>query len=517
MLRREAETSLSSFLRQAWHVIEPGTVYRHNWHIDCICEHLEAVYRGQITRLLINEPPRSLKSVVVSIMWPVWCWLHDPALRWMFTSYSASLSTFHSVLRRLLLQSDWYQQRWGERLHLLGDQNQKTEFANDRLGMMIATSVGGTSIGKGGDILVFDDPLNPTEASSPVQRENANTWIRQGFLTRLNDKKSGRIVGVMQRLHEQDTSGMLLDMGGWTHLCLPAEAEKRTVITFPISGRTVVREAGDLLFPEREGPEELARRKVELGAYGYAGQYQQRPSPEEGGVLKRHWWKFWYPRGAEVPAPVTAKRADGSVATCAQVPLPERFDEELLSWDMTFKDTAGADYVVGQAWGRSGADMYLRGQERAQADLPATISLVRRMVSRYPQATAVLVEDKANGPAVLQMLRREVAGLIPVNPQGGKVARINAVAPLIEAGNVYLPHPQLFPWVWEFIERAAAFPNAAHDDEEDALSQALLRLKRHDVTWPECDEPSNSDDEQWNDLLERLDIQPENHATPTGW
>ncbi len=478
--------SLVNFIDRAWLTLEPGTPYQHNWHIDCIAEHLQAVTSGQIRRLIINQPPRSLKSTLVSICWPVWSWITDPESRWMFASYAQSLSTFHSLQRRLLIQSDWYQDAWPH-VQLARDQNQKMEFNNTRQGMMIATSVGGTSIGKGGDVLVFDDPLSPTEAASEAARLNANDWIRQGFLTRLNDPKTGRIVGVMQRLHEEDTTGMLLAMGEWTHLCLPAEAEERLVVHFPVSGRELVRESGDILFPGREGVEELARKRIELGSYAYAGQYQQRPSPAEGGLLKRAWWRFWYQGSTPAPAPVTVRLVDGTAHECAQIALPDpRYNrdtplhERLQSWDMAFKETETSDFVVGQYWARRGADKFLLDQVRGRWDFPATLQVVRDCSARWLLASAILIEEAANGAAVVASLRHDIAGIIPIKPSGGKEARVNACAPAIEAGNVYLPHPLMpgFGWVQAFIDECAAFPNAAHDDQVDAMSQALARLLR---------------------------------------
>lgn len=512
--RVKAESSLLGFLQQGWPIIEPGRDFLSNWHIECIAEHLEAVLRGDILRLIINQPPRSMKSTLVSIMWPVWAWIAHPELRFMFASYAQSLSTFHSLQRRLIIQSDWYRQCWGNKVQLVSDQNQKTEYYNTRQGMMIATSVGGTSIGKGGDILIFDDPLNPTEAASTLQRESANNWIRQGFLTRLNDQKCGRIVGVMQRLHEQDTTGMLLEQGGWTHLCLPAEAEVRTLIHFPISGRDIVREAGDILFPEREGPDELARKKVELGSYGYAGQYQQRPSPAEGGVLKRHWWRFWYPTDIPAPAQVAVNMGDGNVWCCPQEPLPIAFDDTCNSWDMAFKDTDQADYVVGQAWARKGAGKYLLEQYRQRADLPESVRLVMKLANNFP-ANTVLIEDKANGPAVIQVLKQTVPGIVTVNPQGGKESRINAVAATIEAGDVYLPHPTIAGWVNDFIERSAAFPNATYDDEQDAMSQALMRLRYYPPLAE--NEQEESDEERWQRIRRRPGKGDNKIGGATGW
>jgi len=447
-----AERKLADFIRQAWHVIEPATPYLHNWHIDLICEYLEAVSAGQITRLIINIPPRYMKSIAVSVMWPVWEWIRHPETRWIFASYSQSLSTKHSVDRRTIIQSDWYQSRWGDRFKLVEDHNLKTEFLNDKRGHMIATSVGGTSTGKGGNRLVVDDPLNPKEAASDVLRERANTWFDQTFYSRLDDKKTGAIVVIMQRLHEKDLTGHLLEQGGeWEHLCLPAIAEDRQVIHFPMSGRTLVREPGDLLWPEREGPKEIEAAKLALRSYGFAGQYQQRPSPMEGGIFKRGWWKFY----KEPPA---------------------RFDEMLQSWDCSFKNASTSDYVVGQVWGRVGGEFYLLDQVRDRMDFTETLQAVRALTAKWPKARSKLIEDKANGQAVIDALKREISGIIPVTPKESKEARAMAVQPFMEAGNVYLPDPSIAPWIHDFIEECAAFPNAAHDDQVDAMTQALNRL-----------------------------------------
>lgn len=447
-----AERKLADFIRQAWHVIEPATPYLHNWHIDLICEYLEAVSAGQITRLIINIPPRYMKSIAVSVMWPVWEWIRHPETRWIFASYSQSLSTKHSVDRRTIIQSDWYQSRWGDRFKLVEDHNLKTEFLNDKRGHMIATSVGGTSTGKGGNRLVVDDPLNPKEAASDVLRERANTWFDQTFYSRLDDKKTGAIVVIMQRLHEKDLTGHLLEKGGeWEHLCLPAIAEDRQVIHFPMSGRTLVREPGDLLWPEREGPKEIEAAKLALRSYGFAGQYQQRPSPMEGGIFKRGWWKFY----KEPPA---------------------RFDEMLQSWDCSFKSASTSDYVVGQVWGRVGGEFYLLDQVRDRMDFTETLQAVRALTAKWPKARSKLIEDKANGQAVIDALKREIPGIIPVTPKESKEARAMAVQPFMEAGNVYLPDPSIAPWIHDFIEECAAFPNAAHDDQVDAMTQALNRL-----------------------------------------
>ncbi|MHB9027087.1 MAG: phage terminase large subunit [Armatimonadota bacterium] len=475
--------SLSDFIRQGWHVIEPGTEFIDNWHIELISEHLEAIRAGSIRRLIINIPPRYMKSLIVSVFWPAWSWLTRPASRWMFASYSASLSTMHSVLRRYLMQSPWYQKDWSEQFKLLRDQNLKTEFANDKLGMMVATSVGGTATGKGADILVADDPINPTEADSDVRREAANTWFARTFSTRLNDKKRGAMVVIMQRLHERDLTGVLLEQGGWEHLCIPAEAEARTVYSYPMTGETYTREPGAILWPEREGPDELTQQKIALGSYGYAGQYQQRPAPAEGGVFKRAWWRFWYPLDAPAPYPVQVRLPNGEMHTCPQAPLPERFEEAAQSWDMAFKGEADSCDVCGQVWARRGADFFLLEQRSERLDIIGSIDALLEMSRRFPEVLTKWIEDAANGPAIIQMLRKRVPGLIPVTPLGDKLTRARAVSPLVEAGNVYLPHPSVKPWTDAFITVAMTFPAGKKKDPIDAMSQALLKLSQFEGGW----------------------------------
>ncbi|MBT9141986.1 MAG: hypothetical protein DDT29_00379 [Dehalococcoidia bacterium] len=446
-----AKQDLSSYIRQAWQIIEPATAYMHNWHIDAMSEHLTAVTQGQIRRLLINIPPRYMKSIMVSVMWPTWTWISHPSRRWLFASYAHSLSVKHSVDRRMIIQSDWYRSRWGDVYHLTSDQNVKTEYLNSQRGVMVATSVGAGALGKGGDVIIVDDPHNPREAQSDVQRKAAIDFFDLTLSTRLDDKKTGAIVVIMQRLHERDLSGHILERGDYGHLYLPAEAETRTIIQMPISFKEIIREEGDILWPEREGAKEIAEQKRALGSYGYSGQYQQRPSPAEGGLLKREWWRYY-------------KQA------------PARFDEIIQSWDMTFKETIGGSYVVGQVWGRVGADKYLLDQVRDRMDFLDTLRAVRAVAAKWPQAKAKLVEDKANGPAVINALRREISGLIAVSPQGSKEARAAVVSPEIEAGNVHLPDPSIAPWVHDFVEECATFPKGVYDDQVDCFSQALIRL-----------------------------------------
>lgn len=473
--RELATRSLREFVRQAWHVIEPLTPFVPGRHIDAIIDHLEAVTRGDIRNLLINVPPRHMKSLLVSVLWPAWEWILHPERRWLYSSYAASLSIRDSVKCRTLIESPWYQRFWGDRFALASDQNTKTRFDNDRSGYRIATSVGGAATGEGGDRIVCDDPHNVQEAESDSIRKTTTDWFDVVMSTRVNDPRTVAKVVVMQRCHQQDLSGHLLAQGGWDLLCLPAEYEGPTRAT-SIGFVDPREKQGDLLWPERFGPSQIEELKISLGSYGTAGQLQQRPSPAGGGIFKRHWFRYWQPRGANLP-PVLVRMPDGTIRSIEAIEAPHRVDEQIQSWDCSFKDLQTSDYVVGQVWARFGAIFLLGDQVRARMDCPATLQAIRGLSEKWPATIAKLIEDKANGSAVIQMLNYEIPGLLPVNPQGGKIVRAQAIAPLVEAGNVYLPHPDYAPWVNDFIEECVQFPNGAHDDQVDAMTQALLRWR----------------------------------------
>jgi predicted phage terminase large subunit-like protein len=463
LLKLRAEQSLRSYVEQAWPILEPGVPFMPNWHIDYIAEHLEAVTAGQITRLLINVPPRFMKSILASILWPTWEWIQHPRRRWIFVSYADTLATRHSVDRRSVIQSPWYQTRWGSQVQLAPDQNVKSEFMNTHRGSMVATSIGGSITGKGGSRIVVDDPHNPLQAESDVQRETARAFFSRTLSTRLDNKNDDAMVVVMQRLHELDLSALCLDLG-FTHICLPAEAETVTRLVMPRSHRVIVREPGDLLWPAREGRAVLEMQRRLLGSAGYAGQYQQRPAPAGGVIFQRHWWRFY----DELPA----------------------LGELTQSWDMSFKDKAESDYVVGLVGGRRGADVYLIDRAKGQWSFSESCRQVQALKQRHPRAHTILIEDAANGTAIIDALRNVVPGIVAVQPEGGKIARAHAVQALIEAGNVYLPNPRphgtLVPgreWVDDFIYQLSAFPSGAHDDDIDALTQLLVRFQR-----PRCTE-----------------------------
>jgi predicted phage terminase large subunit-like protein len=344
----------------------------------------------------------------------------------------------------------------------------KAELGNNMLGSMFTSSVGGSNCGFGGDIIVIDDPLDPKQAFSDAMRANANIWIKQTMSTRLNNKKRGAVVLVMQRLHEDDVTGTVLKEGNWKHLKIPAIATEREVIKFPISGRVVTREVGDVLWPERETRAMLEHLKTKsMGSYAFSGQYQQEPAPDEGGILKKQWWQYYK----------LTDQFERLTPHQRELQLP-KMNQVMISWDMSFKDLATSDYCAGTVWGRAKGQYYLIDVVYDHLDFPAAKEAVKALYRRHPHAMAILIEEAANGVGIIQSLRKTVHRIVPIRPKDSKIARVHAISPLVEARNVFLPHPDCAPWIEEFILQCARFPNATHDDFVDSMTMALSRLSR---------------------------------------
>jgi predicted phage terminase large subunit-like protein len=444
------------FLSQAWPILEPANPLLHDWYIDAICEHLQLVTDGQIQKLLINIPPRFGKSNLVTILWPAWTWTVKPFLRFISCSYSASLSVKHSVDRRRVIESPWYQDQWGSLVNFRDDQNMKNEYENTARGHMLATSVGGTLTGKGGDVIIEDDMINPSEAESDASRSHAITMHQSVLSSRLDNPKRGIRVVVEQRTHHRDLTGHILATEtGWTHLNLPLIAEKRSVVVLPVSKREIIREENSILNPSRYGRKECDDLKQIMGTRTFTAQCQQNPTAEIGNILKRSWWKRWKV-------------------------LPSGFNFLVTSWDMSFKETESGSYVVGQVWGRRGADYFLLAQTRQRMDFTDALNALINLSRQYPLATGHLVEDKANGPAIISALQGKISGIVPIEPHGSKIARAQAVSPIVEAGNVHLPDESTCAWVADFIEECAAFTGGDGEinDQVDAATQALFWMSQ---------------------------------------
>lgn len=462
------EISLRAFVDKAWTILNPGNPLIPGWHVDLICEYLELVTDGKILRLLINIPPRNAKSNLVTICWPVWSWIRRASLRFVFCSYSASLSTKHSLDRRRIIESDWFRENWGGVVQMKDDQNQKNEYENTARGHMISTSVGGTITGKGGDVIVEDDMLNPLDAASMAARKHSLDMHKYVLANRLDDPKTGAKVIVEQRTDVNDVSGYVLkEEGGYVHISLPLMFEHDQEIVFPKSGRIVNVKAGDFLNPDRQGQAEHDSIKKTMGSRAFNAQFQQKPTTEAGNILKRGWWKYW-------AGDVKLLQLEGT----------------LQSWDLSFLKTETGSFVVGQVWGKRGNRLYLLDQIRERMDFTDSLAAIVNLTARWPLAHLKLIEDKANGPAVMNVLKNKLMGIVAVTPLGSKLARAQAASPVIEAGNVYLPDPIANPWVSDFIEECAAFQGIPGEtnDQVDAMSQAIVRLCEVDTSMPDSDE-----------------------------
>jgi predicted phage terminase large subunit-like protein len=460
-------SSLRSFVGAAWGVVEPATVFVANWHIDAICDHLQAASRGEIRRLLINVPPRHMKSLAVSVFWPAWIWTWAPHTRFLTASYGANLAERDAIRSRDLLRSPWYRQHWPA-LELKGDVNRTNRYENTATGHRIATGVGGEATGEGGDVIIIDDPHKLEEALSDTARARVIDWHDGTLASRLNDPKIGVEVVVMQRLHERDLAGHLLERGGWEHLCLPARYERTHPFCWPDDPRV---HDGELLWAAHIPEAELASIEQTMGSFRAAGQLQQRPAPNEGELLKRGWWQFY----------------DPSYLNDDKLAMLPKFTHIVSSWDTAFENKTTSDYVVGQIWGISGPDRYLLYSYRRHTNLRGTIDAMRHAYrwaeERWPNAAhTILIEKSANGAEIVSELKRELPGVLPITVSNDKITRAIAAAPAVEAGNVYLPGhtaPETAAgyhapdWVASFIEEAATFPHGRYDDQVDAFSQAI--------------------------------------------
>lgn len=447
----EERWPLNKFVRESWHVVEPRVEYVHGWHIDAICDHLEAVVDNRIQNLLINMPPRFSKSLIVAVFFPAWVWTFKPEYRMLYTSYSQGLSIRDSIKTRRLIDSDWFQRRWGQLVRFAGDQNKQMRYENTYMGCRIASSVGGSNTGDGGNIVCADDPHNVLEHRSVAKRDSAIIWWDSVMSNRLNDQRKDHKIVVAQRIHEQDLSGHILESSdNWVHLCLPNEYEPEAKCVTPI-WEDPREEKGELLCFARIGPDETAELKA-VQRDQYWAQYQQNPIAPEGSLFKPEWWKYY----DELP----------EIRQWAQ------------TWDCAFKGTEASSYVVGQVWGFRGAYAYLVDQVREKMSFLQTIEAMKNMTARWPKAILKLIEDKANGPAILNtMTAQGVLGLMPINPVGSKPSRAMATTPLIKAGNVWLPNPNRARWVVDFVEefsRAREDGTGAYWDQIDAATQLLL-------------------------------------------
>jgi predicted phage terminase large subunit-like protein len=459
-------------VRLAWPLVEPGTQFVDNWHIGLICEYLQAVSNLQIHNLIINVPPRHMKSLLVSVFWPTWSWIRTPELRWLTGSYAEPLAVRDALKSRRILQSAWYRAAFGHIFKLTPDQNAKNRYENDKTGYRLAFSFNAAVTGEGADILVVDDPLKAQDADSPLMRERVNQIYDTTLTTRANDPRLARRVIIMQRLHQDDLTGHLLDkLSGpgaaphYDHLCLPTEYEPQRY--FSSLGLSDPRnQPGELLWPARFGPAENAAAKLDLGARAYAGQHAQRPAPASGSIYQVEWWQGrnrCNPHGSNVIA-------------------------RWLSWDTAFKDSEQNDTSALTVWELLGDyRIFLRHASWQRLQFPQLASAITAEARRWMEddkLRGILIEDKASGISVLQTLRQgappEIAALLKAFSPGqvSKAARARQASLWCERGCVLLPLPSdEFPWLYDFEDLLYKFPAARINDPIDSFTQAILYLE----------------------------------------
>jgi predicted phage terminase large subunit-like protein len=446
-------TDLGCFAERCFYQLNPQTAFLMNWHIEIIAAKLAAVREGKIQRLIINLPPRHLKSLLASIAFPAWCLGHDPSAQILCVSYAQDLADKLARDCRSIMMSPGYRRIFPTRL--APHRQAVQEFITTRQGYRLATSTGGVLTGRGADIILIDDPLKPEEALSEAQRKATNEWYDHTLYSRLNDKYRGAIVIIMQRLHEDDLVGHVLGQEPWEVVSFPAIAEADEVhqIETIWGPRVFTRRPGEALHPTREPLATLDHIRRTMGEYNFAGQYQQSPAPLGGGLVKVEWFKRYRDRER-----------------------PEHFDRIVQSWDTANKATELSDFSVCTTWGVRGKDIFLLGVFRRRLEYPALKRAVREQQSLF-NANEVLIEDKASGTQLIQELIADGChGVTRYQPDCEKIMRLHAQTAMIENGFVHIP--ETAPWLAEYLHEMTVFPKGKHDDQVDSTAQFLDWFKK---------------------------------------
>lgn len=456
-VRRARAWPLADFVRAAWHVLEPAEPLVWGRHLDAMCLHLEAVADGRIRRLVINVPPGHMKSLLVRVFFVAWWWLRDPAKRILATTYAERLTIRDSMKLRTLVTSQWYQETFAPSWSLRRDQRTKTQFNTTASGYCTSTSVGGSTTGSRGDVVLVDDPLDVRQGYSDVLRAAANNYMRKTLPTRINNPKTGVFILIMQRLHVDDPSAHAIKRG-WVHLCLAARYDPARHCSTSIGWEDWRTEPGELLFPELYDEQSVRELEDELGPDDAPGQLDQRPTSPRGNVIRKDWTKQRY---SVLPSECVHR----GVWT--------------QSWDVKAgsKDPRSS-WVVGQVWCRVGADRYLVDQVRGRWEIDETMDAIERFSAKWPLALEKIIEDKADGKAIVRLLKARVEGLTLHNPgTGDKAARLRSTIPLWTAGNVWfpeeLPSASRDNTIDGLLTEVTEVPRAQFDDQADATSQYL--------------------------------------------
>lgn len=441
-----------SFAVRAFYELNAHTELLMSWYIELLAAKLDACRRGEITRLIVNIPPRYLKSHLASIALPAWYLGHYPSRHVITACYGQDLSETFARQCRALMLTPWYERLFRTRL---SDRLAVHDFSTTELGTRLATSVNGPLTGRGADLIIIDDPIKPEDALSQSRRSTTNQWYDGVLLSRLNNKMTGCIIIVMQRLHQDDLVGHVLEQDNWEIVSLPAIAQQdeRYVISTPFGRREHVFRAGTALHPEREPLQALLRTRERIGPFFFSSQYLQTPIPKDGNLVKPEWFGSYEP-GAE----------------------PARFDRKLQSWDTANKAEEFNDFSVCTTWGQHGKYFYLLDVYRAKLEYPELKRKVIDLAQRHGAET-VLIEDKASGTQLIQDVRNSFYGVTAYEPPKGadKQVRLHVQTPIFEQGFVLLPSQA--PWLQDYIAEITGFPGTRYDDQVDSTTQALAYMR----------------------------------------
>lgn len=489
--RAEAEDSLYCFYREAWPYIDPAP-WVESWAVDAIAEHLQAVVDGEIRKLLINISPRSSKSGLVSVCLLPWTWAQSTltptsgaGVPFLYASYANQLSLRDSVRCRRLIESEWYQKRWGRRYSLVTDQNTKSRFTNDKGGERLITSVDGATTGEGAQILICDDLNAASEAFSEATIKATTDWFDTVASTRLNDPKTGAFIVIQQRLSEEDISGHILEKneGEWCHLMIPMRYEPDRSFHTQIGWKDPRTVAGQLMWPERFGEKEVLSLEKSLGPMIANGQLQQRPEPAGGGIIKREYWQLWerdvfppmdFVLGSLDTAYTTKTSNDFSALTIWGIFSGDTVAQATMSIDRE----SGRPTYIDRTYSQGAPKVMLMHCWRDRLELHNLVEKVAKTCTAM-KVDLLIVENKAAGHSVAQEIQRlynnEKFGVQLFDPKSqDKLSRLYSVQHLFAEGIIYAPERK---WSEMVISEVSQFPFAKHDDITDTVSQALRHLR----------------------------------------
>ena len=459
-----------AFFKASWHIFEPGKKFVDGWHIKVMCDHLQAIAEGKVLddgelfkRLIMNVPPGHAKTNTCCVAFPAWIWTRWPSHKIMVAGYNAAIVKQSHGKSQKLMESSWYQDRWGRVFQPDKDTWNKTKLANDKMGERHSESLYGTVLGKHFDIIIVDDPIKASDVvGSASDLRTALSRCQEVFdgelSTRLTDPNRSAIILIMQRLHSADLAGGLLQRHDWHSMILPAYYREGQYTTNALGRYDPRNTEGEVLWEARFPKAKLEERRAALAnATAFACQYQQTPIAEGGNLFRSEDIRYW-----DV--------------------LPEK-GNMIVTVDTAFGLSGSGDFTVAQVWMRSGADFYLVDQLRERLDFSQAVEAISKLNRKYPKALPVYIEETANGPAIIETLKKMgISGIKgEKTPKANKFSRANAVSPLWQAGNIYIPDPNRVSWVFGFTEELISFPKSRHDDQVDAMSMALNKLHKRDI------------------------------------